>query len=224
MLQMQFLHILFLSSLAFGARMRASPNGKPAVTSQASNRSQASGNLTKPTVTAKAMTTPFFTLLMKEWKEVPELGPFTDRCVPLIEKLLPRLRMEYTKLQVPKVLLHDCDVYVTKTDYQTNNTSLDTARGTCRISARELGEQYMGDQDYKSWCTNLHAYLMEQANLHEHESNKAELMAEAEKIRQELEELRKQYEEMQGKLTSKGDCVTIGCSKMPCCPSTCRPC
>merc|ERR1719156_274430 len=117
-----------------------------------------------PAKTATAMkNTPFFTLVMKEWKEVPELGPFTDRCVPLIEKLLPRLGMEYTKLQVPKVLLHDCDVYATKTDYQVDGSDMDSARGTCRISARELGEEYEGDKNYKAWCGNLHAYLTDQA-------------------------------------------------------------
>jgi len=182
------------------------------------------------TVTAKSVNAPFFTLLMKEWKEVPELGPFTDACVGLVEKLLPRLRMEYTKLQVPKVLLHDCDVYATKTDYQVNKTDMDTARGTCRLSARELGDTYMsGEKNYKGWCTNLHVYLTDQANFHMSQADRDKLLSEAEQMRRELEELRRQYEEM---MKAKGKSVSIPCSSgkddckggLPCCPKTCKPC
>lgn len=173
---------------------------------------------------------PFFMLLLKEWKEVPDLGSFTKRCVPLIENLLPRLRIEYTKLQVPRVLLHDCDVYATKTDYQVvgsvSGTDLDAARGTCRISARELGDQYMGDQNYKAWCGNLHTYLMDEDQFHENRANRDQLLSEADKIRDELAELRKQYEEMmktQGKMKGECNAAQEDCKK-PCCPSTCRPC
>merc|ERR1719428_27152 len=168
----------------------------------------------------------YFMLLLKEWKEVPEIGPFTERCVPLIEKLLPRLGAEYTKLQVPKVLLHDCDVYSTKTDYQVDGSDMAAARGTCRISARELGEQYMGDKNYKAWCGNLHAYLTDQAQHQKNQDNRDQLISEADKIRDELAELRKQYEEMmkaKGKMectTAEKDCAT----NLPCCPSDCRPC
>merc|ERR1719335_832243 len=170
--------------------------------------------------------TPFFMLILKEWKEVPELGPFTERCVPLIEKLLPQLRYQYTKFQVPKVLVHDCDVYATKTDYQVSGSDLDNARYSCRISARELGEQYMGDQDYKTWCGNLHTYLTEQAQVQANRANRDELISEADRIRDELAELKKQYEALT-KTKMKGECKGNGkdcAGNLPCCPSTCRPC
>jgi len=214
----------FLLGLAYGAHMRASP--KAAATVNSIN-SSLSANKTIDgknfTVTKNA---PFYMLLLKEWKEVPELGPFTERCVPLIEKLLPRLGNEYTKLQVPKVLLHECDVYATKTDYQVDGSSLETARGTCRISARELGEEYMGDKDYKAWCGNLHAYLTDQFNFQKHLANRDQLTAEADRIRDELAELRKQYEKVKAQKGCADDGASKDCSKdaLPCCPSTCRPC
>lgn len=188
---------------------------------------EAARNKSVEIVTAKK-NAPLYMLILKEWKEVPELGPFTERCVPLVEKLLPRLRMEYTKFQVPKVLLHDCDVYATKTDYQVSGSDLDTARGTCRVSARELGEQYMGDQNYKAWCENLHTYLTDQAQIQANHANRNELISEADRIRDELAELRKQYEGLKkkkGKMMGECEAEQENCTgKLPCCPSTCRPC
>lgn len=175
---------------------------------------------------------PIFQLLVREWKKVPELGPFTERCEKLISKLMPRLRYEYTALNVPKVLLHDCDVYKTKEDYKTNNTGWDTARYQCRYSARRLGEEFFGEKDYKGWCTDLHAYLLDQQNLHIQKAEREKLISEQDSLRKQLADLKQQYEDMmkaKGKITAELDALgkelhVAGDPNLPCCPNSCRIC
>jgi hypothetical protein len=173
---------------------------------------------------------PIFQLLVREWKKVPELGPFSERCEALISKLLPRLRYEYTALNVPKVLLHDCDVYTTKEDYKTNNTGWDTARYNCRYSARRLGEEFDGKKDYKGWCQDLHAYLMDQQNLHIQKAEREKLFSEQDALRKQLADLKQQYEDMlkaKGKITAELDAMGKELHmnySLPCCPESCRIC
>merc|ERR1719335_985305 len=173
---------------------------------------------------------PIFQLLVREWKKVPELGPFTERCEKLISKLMPRLRYEYTALNVPKVLLHDCDVYKTKEDYKTNNTGWDTARYQCRYSARRLGEEFFGEKDYKGWCTDLHAYLLDQQNLHIQKAEREKLISEQDSLRKQLADLKQQYEDMmkaKGKITAELDALGKELHtdpSLPCCPNSCRIC
>lgn len=173
---------------------------------------------------------PIFQLLVKEWKKIPDVGAFTERCEKLITKLMPRLRYEYTALNVPKVLLHDCDVYATKEDYKTNNTGWDSARYNCRYSARRLGEEFFGDKNYKGWCGDLHAYLMEQQNMHIQKAEREKYISEQDALRKELEELRQQYEDMlkkKGKITAELDALGKELHSdlsLPCCPNNCRIC
>lgn len=173
---------------------------------------------------------PIFQLLVREWTKVPDLGKFTERCEKLISKLLPKLRNEYTGFQVPKVLLHDCDVYWTKDDYRTNNTNEETARYQCRYSARKLGEEFFGDKDYKGWCTDLHEYLTEQQNLHVQMAERQKLFDEQDALRKELDKLRQQYEDMmkkKGKITAELDALGKELHadlSLPCCPNDCRIC
>jgi len=173
---------------------------------------------------------PIFQLLIKEWKKVPEVGPFTERCEKLISKLLPRLRYEYTALNVPKVLLHDCDIYATKQDYKTNNTGLDTARYQCRYSARRLGEEFFGKKDYKGWCGDLHSYLTEQQSMHLQKAEREKLVSDQDALKKELDDLRKQYEDMlraKGKISAELDAMgkeLHADMSLPCCPNSCRIC
>lgn len=150
---------------------------------------------------------PIFQFLVKAYKKMPKLDAFLERCEKIISKLMPRLQYEYTALNVPKVLLHDCDVYATKEDYKTDNTGWDSARLNCRYSARQLSEEFDGDKNYWGWCEDLHALLLDQSNLHIQQS--------------ELEALRKQYEDMQKKeaqIAAELDALK------KCCPANCRDC
>lgn len=200
-----------------------------ASTKPATNTTSATKNATSPAAVVKVGKEPIFQLLMREWKEVPDLGKFTEKCVAIISKLLPRLRYDYTSLNVPKVLLHDCDVYKTKTDWQTNNTNLESARLNCRYSARRLGDEFMGGKDYKGWCQDFHSYLSEEANRHVQLTEREKLLSEQEKMRQELEELRKQYQEMlkkKGQISNELDALgrELNNKDLPCCPANCRRC
>lgn len=180
---------------------------------------------------ANTTRTPIFQLLLKDWKEVPDLGKFSERCTKLVEKLLPKMRCEYTALRVPDVLLNDCDVYATKSDYKTNNTEMEDARSQCRYSAIRLGEEFMGKKpDYKKWCGSVHAYLTEQQNLHIEKAKKEQLQHETEMLKKQLEDLRIQYEEMRtkkGQITEQLEAMgkeVLSKASLPCCPDTCRQC
>lgn len=150
---------------------------------------------------------PMFQFLVKTYKKMPKLDAFLERCEKIISTLMPRLQYEYTAFNVPKVLLHDCDVYATKEDYKTDNTSWDSARCNCRYSARKLSEEFNGDKNYRGWCEDLHALLLEQSNLHIQQS--------------ELDALRKQYEDM---LKKEAQAAAELDSLKKCCPANCRVC
>lgn len=209
---------------------------KPAVQLQArhvtlgdASRSSASlsGNATR---TSNQVFAPIYQLLVKEWKKIPELGAFTDRCFALISKLLPRLRYDYTSRNVPHVLINECDIYSTKEDYKTNNTEWSEARNNCRYSARRLGDEFLGDKDYKGWCTDLHAYLLEQQNLHIERAEHAKMLSDQDAMKKQLEELRKDYQEAlrrKGQITAELEAMggeLNGSKKLPCCPAGCRIC
>lgn len=191
-------------------------------------KGKAGASMTTEGLTEDGM--PIFQLLIKEWKKVPDLAKFTERCEKLIGKLMPRLRCEYTALNVPKVLLHDCDVYATKEDYKTNNTGWEAARYNCRYSARRLGEEFSAKQDYKGWCQDLHSYLMEQQNIHLQKAEREKYLSEQDALRKELEELRQQYDDMlrkKGKIAAELDAMgkeLHSDSSLKCCPSDCRIC
>eukprot|EP00746_Dinoflagellata_sp_MGD_P166957 gnl/MRDRNA2_/MRDRNA2_97214_c0_seq1.p1 gnl/MRDRNA2_/MRDRNA2_97214_c0~~gnl/MRDRNA2_/MRDRNA2_97214_c0_seq1.p1 ORF type:complete len:224 (+),score=53.49 gnl/MRDRNA2_/MRDRNA2_97214_c0_seq1:88-759(+) len=173
------------STLALLCSVNASMNLSPRVQlRQGNSKLDASMEANTTELTGGEVTggAPMFQFLVKEWKKMPKLDVFLERCEKIISKLMPRLQYEYTALNVPKVLLHDCDVYATKEDYKTINTDWDSARLNCRVSARKLSEEFNGDKNYRGWCEDLHALLLEQSNLHIQQAG--------------LEALRKQYEDM----------------------------
>lgn len=172
-----------------------------------------------------------FHSLINDWKEVPDLAPFVDRCVNLLAKLLPELRREYTKLNVPKVLLHECDVYSTKEDYVVHNkTSIADAHASCRYSARRLGAEYLGDQDYKFWCTDMHEYLQEQSTQSMQRVEQTRLLKEQQALKDQLQKLQEDYADMMRKKGAIGrelDGLSrkVGVeSSLACCPYECQMC
>jgi hypothetical protein len=97
----------------------------------------------------------FYYLITKEFKRLPKTQEFLDRCVKVIDKLMPDLHEEYTWKQVPFVLKHDCEVYATKTDFKTDRMKLEHAGKTCQFFAKRLADRFRGDKDYKEWCSNV---------------------------------------------------------------------
>lgn len=187
--------------------------------------------VTKQHTVHKAHGPAIFHVLLKDWTEIPELSAFVDKCTKHITKLLPDLRREYTKLNVPKVLLHECDVFSTKEDYMVRNkTHIDDARQSCRYSARRLGAEYLGDQDYKSWCTDLHTYLEEQASRSMQHVEQARLLKDQQKLQDKLDALRQEYSDMQRKKGAIGrelDGLSRrfdGGASLKCCPYDCQIC
>lgn len=173
-----------------------------------------------------------FHRLLKDWKEVPDLEAFTTRCVALVSKLLPELRREYTAMNVPKVLVHECDVYATKQDYVVANlTTLEDARDSCRYSARRLGGEFLGGKDYKGWCQDLHAYLEEQAKRRSKQSERENFAMESKSLQGQLDKLRSEYNDMlvkkhniAGELDELSRHLGGLNGSMPCCPFACRQC
>lgn len=189
------------------------------------------GNATsaKAPLTIKHSTSIFHALL-RDWKEVPQLPVFVARCTTVLNRLLPELRREYTMNNVPKVLLHECDVYTTTEDYiLANKTNLVDARASCRYAARRLGVEYLGDQEYHAWCTDLHEYLEEQSTKSMRKVEADRLLKEQLAIQGKLDKLRKDYSDMMSKRGHIGrELDSLGRVEvdkaLPCCPFNCQMC
>merc|ERR1719272_2720974 len=101
-----------------------------------------------------------FAMVVRKWQAFPNSEDFPKSCAEGLGKLLPKLRMEYTAHQVPKILRSECDVWATKKGYTLNGSSiawpesgktLSDARRACEFQSELLGEEFSGKQDYLGW-------------------------------------------------------------------------
>lgn len=189
-------------------------SAKHAVATKASKKPKMSGGI--------------FHMLLAEWEKVPDKATFLKDCEGILNKLLPELHREYTARNVPTVLYHECDIYATKTDFMTNNTSMEDAHSSCRFNAHRLGVEFLGNKDYAGWCEGVHQYLDQQSKLHVERAQNKEALSDIEALRAELEELRKKYADLQrekhliaGELDKLGGGIE---GEAQCCPKGCRPC
>lgn len=182
-----------------------------------------------------------FRILLREWEAVPEKEAFVKNCTETISKLVPVLRREYTSNNVPTVIYHECDVYATAEDFATTNiTQLEQIRSSCRGNARRLGSEFLGAQDYKAWCSEVHQNLEEQATLDRVKAEREALSNERARIKAELDDLHRQLrnaqaahenhavqpnvsQRSQDNLTETEGMNGISFAAQ-CCPSGCRVC
>merc|ERR1719171_1252254 len=78
--------------------------------------------------------------------------PFVTNCSGAVAKRLPEMTQAYTAQFVPNVILHQCDIYVTKVHYQTKGGSMERAGEDCRAFGKKLIRAFEGDKNYKPWC------------------------------------------------------------------------
>merc|ERR1719409_95927 len=124
-----------------------------------------------------------------------------DRCTKVITNLMPVLEEEYTWKQVPSNLLHNCDVYSTKTDFKVPRMELKSAHKNCQFFAKRLGKEFQGKKDYKGWCADVYAQLLRESN--------------ADEMTDKQKEVLKNREDVSGKVYGAGG---------DCCPANCRVC
>jgi len=184
-----------------------------------------------------------FHTLMEEWKKIPDKTKFVADCEGIVGKLMPRLQKEYTARQVPKIVMHECDNYATGNDFKTINTTLDEGKRACKNCAARLGAEFLGNQNYKSWCEYVHD-LMSREGLADHYHNlHQDYLKDIEDLKAQLRELQRQYEaalEGRGGGKGAGHAKTEAEKKrdsdfdklkkhwddqdLPCCPKGCQPC
>lgn len=177
---------------------------------------------------ADASTTPFFTFLLKEWAEVPRAEDFTPRCVALVSRLLPSLGREYTRRNVPKVLVNECDVYATKEDFvvgHADEKKARDARSDCRYAARSLGQEFLNEQNYGEWCADLHEHLEFASGRDTQRVDVAKLRHEKRELEENLSNLRSTYRNMKRQDAARRfNDWPYNATALTCCPAECSQC
>lgn len=143
----------------------------------------------------------FYYILLKEFNQLPKTKEFLDRCVKVIDNLMPVLEEEYTWKQVPFNLMHNCDVYSTTTDFKVPRMELKHANTNCKYFAKRLGEEFQGKKDYKGWCADVYAQLLRESK--------------SDKLTDKQKEVLKNRKDVNSKV--------YGVSGQ-CCPPNCRMC
>lgn len=86
---------------------------------------------------------------------------FLENCNSTVGRVLPAIRNSYTMEQLPRVLVHDCEVYSTQEDFQHGSASLGEASRACRHFAVGLAQAYAreGKKNTTGWCNEVYTYL-----------------------------------------------------------------
>lgn len=117
---------------------------------------------------AKATTDGFYYKLTDGFQEeLPKTKPFLKHCTAMIGRLMPILQSEYTWLQVPNIIMHDCDVHSTHEDFKADGATKifsrvqkQHAKESCKFFAARLGDTFQKDKDYLGWCEDVYAQLL----------------------------------------------------------------
>jgi len=137
---------------------------------------------------------------------VPNKDDFLPRCSKGIGGMLPKLAHDYTRAQVPTVLVHSCGVYSTKENFRAENATIENAQWHCKRYAAMLADEYAGNKDYPAWCGKVFTMMSQEIDLQKELAERAVLQEKLNRLKDKLKLARK-------------DSVT-----KPCCTQACRIC
>jgi len=145
-------------------------------------------------------------MLVGEFSKVPNKDDFMPRCAKNIGGMLPKLAHDYTRAQVPTVLVHSCGVYSTKESFKAENATIENAQWHCKRYAAMLADEYAGKKDYPAWCGKVFTMMSQEIDLQKE-------LAERAVLQEKLNDLK-------DKLKTGGK----GSVKKTCCTQACRIC